>query len=663
MAKSAKERMAEYRRRKRENPYSLEEYKAAERDRYRKRRETGKIKLVHELSFRGQRNCRRQWVKAKRSSREKQKMKQSLINNTPPPSPEIIDDQIHAPPQQNPRVESMKKSHKRRSNKQKAACYRTNKKMAIKLQIQGRLTEKYKRRYNRLKSKFSKKQTTEDPEKFSVKSYKLYQTLIMNVRKWYGRSNSRLDRQMIADVICSKRILKKYALGAYCTTVLGISRRYMKNKSRIPRPSSVRKLNMKESVRSFLERDDNSRLKADKQATITRKGVKKQVRLLSDDLKTLHKKFQLEGNKMSYSLFCDLRPFWTIRPTEKDRNTCLCKIHANLSFKINTSYAADMITSKDPNVLMKYIVCDAHNKQCMYRECGDCGARKLPVEHVSGEQLTWNEWTNKRIEREKDGKSKAVTMTVKEKKQGTKETLRDELDQELQRACRHYFNIRHQYQTMRLLKEKMSHEEVMLHVDFSENYNTKYESEIQSMHFGASRRQISLHTGVAYIADKVYPFCTVSDCLKHGPAAIWAHMEPVIYYIKTIKPLSAIHFLTDGPTTQYRNKMNFYLWSNKVYDYGFNYSSWNFLEAAHGKGAADGIGAAIKRAADHQVNVKGRDIACAEDLVACVQPSSSVKLFLINESSIRRGEELLPTTLIPIPGTMKLHQVCPTLCN
>ena len=63
-------------------------------------------------------------------------------------------------------------------------------------------------------------------------------------------------------------------------------------------------------------------------------------------------------------------------------------------------------------------------------------------------------------------------------------------------------------------------EEVMIHVDFSENYNTKYESEIQSMHYGASRRQISLHTGVAYIWTDIYPFCTVSDCLKHGPAAI-----------------------------------------------------------------------------------------------------------------------------------------------
>ena len=54
--------------------------------------------------------------------------------------------------------------------------------------------------------------------------------------------------------------------------------------------------------------------------------------------------------------------------------------------------------------------------------------------------------------------------------------------------------------------------------------------------------------------------------------------------------------------------MSFFLWNKRVFDLGFRHSSWNFLEASHGKGSADRIGAAIKRAADHQVNVKGRDI-------------------------------------------------------
>lgn len=48
-------------------------------------------------------------------------------------------------------------------------------------------------------------------------------------------------------------------------------------------------------------------------------------------MKILHDK-NIEENEhfqISYSVFCRLRPFWTVAPTEKDRETCLCKICEN----------------------------------------------------------------------------------------------------------------------------------------------------------------------------------------------------------------------------------------------------------------------------------------------------------------------------------------------
>nr|KAG5690558.1 hypothetical protein BaRGS_014691 [Batillaria attramentaria] len=70
----------------------------------------------------------------------------------------------------------------------------------------------------------------------------------------------------------------------------------------------------------------------------------------------------------------------------------------------------------------------------------------------------------------------------------------------------------------------------------------------------------------------------------------------------------------DGPTTQYRQKMNFYLFSTEVYKIGFTGGTWNFLAAGHGKGIPDGIGAAVKRAADNRV-LHGADIVNSETLV------------------------------------------------
>lgn len=56
--------------------------------------------------------------------------------------------------------------------------------------------------------------------------------------------------------------------------------------------------------------------------------------------------------------------------------------------------------------------------------------------------------------------------------------------------------------------------------------------------------------------------------------------------------IDTVHFFSDGPTTQYRQKKNFYLFS-QIHDYGFIHATWSYFEAAHGKGAADGVGGAI----------------------------------------------------------------------
>ena len=47
--------------------------------------------------------------------------------------------------------------------------------------------------------------------------------------------------------------------------------------------------------------------------------------------------------------------------------------------------------------------------------------------------------------------------------------------------------------------------------NFSENYSCGYSSEIQSVHFGASHNQATLHTGILYVDQDTVSFCTISD--------------------------------------------------------------------------------------------------------------------------------------------------------
>ena len=64
---------------------------------------------------------------------------------------------------------------------------------------------------------------------------------------------------------------------------------------------------------------------------------------------------------------------------------------------------------------------------------------------------------------------------------------------------RHNFNIYHQFTMHRDMKRPLEENVCVIHVDFSENWNFKYTSEIQSMYFGASQNQATLHTGMLYL--------------------------------------------------------------------------------------------------------------------------------------------------------------------
>lgn len=84
-------------------------------------------------------------------------------------------------------------------------------------------------------------------------------------------------------------------------------------------------------------------------------------------------------------------------------------------------------------------------------------------------------------------------------------------------------------------------------VDFSENYGCKYSEEVQSAHFGASKGQVTLHTGVLYLnglntvecqqgygkqKQKCISFCSMSDSLRHDAAAVRAHLLPLLHLVK-----------------------------------------------------------------------------------------------------------------------------------
>jgi len=93
----------------------------------------------------------------------------------------------------------------------------------------------------------------------------------------------------------------------------------------------------------------------------------------------------------------------------------------------------------------------------------------------------------------------------------------------------HIYNIKHQYERMRKLRESLSQNEVVVHIDYCENYTCKYTREIKETHFGGGNQQVTPHTGVIYLSgEKVQSFASLSACLQHNAIATWAHLDPAL---------------------------------------------------------------------------------------------------------------------------------------
>lgn len=191
----------------------------------------------------------------------------------------------------------------------------------------------------------------------------------------------------------------------------------------------------------------------------------------------------------------------------------------------------------------------------------------------------------------------------------------------------HQFNWIHQTEQFRGLKQNLTEAEAVLHIDFLENYACKMSTEIQAYHFGGSRKQATINTAVLYTVHGTESYATLSDSLGHDEQTVWAHLEPILKELRATYPqITALHVISDGPMTQYRNKANFYLLSTVPFLSRFNHVTWNYSEKSHGKDAPDGIGGAVKRHADLYVR-RGGELQTPLDLYKMLTKKISVNYY------------------------------------
>lgn len=411
--------------------------------------------------------------------------------------------------------------------------------------------------------------------------------------------------------------------------------------------------NMKLQIKEFLEKDESSRLTAGKKETITKKKIKKQIRLLNDTMLNLYAKFKNTVNrKISYSLFCRYRPFWIISPDAKKRDTCLCVQHENMEQIVSSLKMTKILKETTSVNFVKSICCEGKlNEDCLMRNCEGCRNKKVQIMEIenANDTISYWRWITKKVPISIKRSEKMCHKTVKERVYCSKTELLELFQAKLPGFMNHLNNIFHQYHALNCVKRQINNETALLNIDFSENYICKYASEVESAHFGGSKPQISLHTAVLYHyhdvgeSDTISSYCTISENLRHDPTFICAHLLPIIKIIKDLHPdLKTMHFLSDGPSTQYRNKSKFFLLANFISaELGVQNVMWHYHESGHGKGAPDGIGATVKRTADRMVAM-GRDVGNFQQLTECLNGNcKGVQVIPIDEKRVEEIESLL----------------------
>ena len=151
-------------------------------------------------------------------------------------------------------------------------------------------------------------------------------------------------------------------------------------------------------------------------------------------------------------------------------------------------------------------------------------------------------------------------------------------------VCPHHFIAKAQANHLKIAKENLSENELIILLDFAENYCFVVQYAVQGFHWENS--QATLHPFVAYFNGdlKHMTICVIFDYLKHDQTnCIALFLTKIITLMKQkVNNIKIIHYCSDGVSSQYKNcKGLVNLWHHGL-DHGID-AVWNFFAISHGK--------------------------------------------------------------------------------
>jgi hypothetical protein len=426
-------------------------------------------------------------------------------------------------------------------------------------------------------------------------------------------------------------------------------------------------------VEEFYLSEEISRTMPGKKDTISvlAEGSRKtlQKRLILCNLKEAYVQFK-ERNpemKIGFSKFAELRPRQCVLPgASGTHSVCVCTIHQNMKLMFAGSHLANLTSNDDhplktPQDCVQKLQCNPPSINCCLGQCSECGSIEVLSQQIEKafdenfiDTVTFKKWTC-------TDRSTLETMVQKV------DDFLTEFLNSLKVYQRHAFLTKMQSNFYKESKENLKKGEVLVHLDFAENYSFVVQDEVQSFHW--NNTMATVHPFVVYYKEDDIlcnrNFVVISECNIHDTVAVHLFLGYLNDFLKTELPLTTkIIYFSDGCAAQYKNCKNFLNLCHHQEDFGIE-AEWNFFTTSHGKGPCDGLGGTVKRLAaraslqrpfDQQILTPAAFFQFCEENI----PNISFK-FSSNQDHEAEEKKLKDRHMraITIAGTQKLHAFKP----
>ena len=289
-----------------------------------------------------------------------------------------------------------------------------------------------------------------------------------------------------------------------------------------------------------------------------RHGKKERVqkKLVLCNVNELYKHFKDEHPtvKVGFSKFAELRPQHCILAGSAGTHTvCVCTMHQNVKLMLDGAKLATL-TSQDELPMKSYrhcisrIMCNPPQPSCHFNTCTEC-----PDPSELKKQMEWA-FEETLMDTVSYKQCVATDRTTLENFEKTTDEFIEVFVGKLMTLKKYSFIAAQQNSYLNEIRNSLNSTEVIVLLDFSENYSFVIQDEVSGFHW--NNNHATIHPFLIYYRDdkseiNSKSFVVISDCLKHDTVAL--HFPKIFnHFLKqNFHNIEKIYYFSDGATSQY----------------------------------------------------------------------------------------------------------------